>query len=646
MCGIAGFIDPEGRTPSPERVLARMGEALVHRGPDDAGELVRPPAFFAHRRLSIVDTSPAGRQPFTLAAGGCTDVTVMANAEVYNHAALRDRIAACFPGAEIPASDCAVLPWLWCLEREKLPEHVSGLMAVAAWDASLGTLLLARDPAGQKPLYYASTSGGGIAFASEPKALLVHPDVSRDVDPIAVRRYLAFDAVPGEATIYSGIRRLPAGGRLLWHGGRIRVDRHFPVPPGEPVLSKPADARQAFWEALSRSVHDRLMADVPLGLFLSGGLDSTAIACAMAEHLDASRIKTFSIGFDDPSFDESASARAVAGRLGTDHHEERLDAARVLDLLPGIVSLQDEPFADPSIVPMRLLAAFTVKHVKVALGGDGGDELLLGYPTFLAERAARLAAKLPAALRRQALERAVDLLPVSTRNMSLDFKLRRFLLGLDLPPAHRHVAWRTGIHPGEHAEALPAAILRDAPDSEVFADVDRSLRRFDDARPGSDPLDALAWTYFEQYLGDLVLAKVDRATMAEGLEARSPFLDRRVLAVAARIPAREKLHGTTTKKLLRDLLRPKVPAAIVSRPKKGFGIPVAAWLRGPLEPWMRSVLDPAKVERGGLLRSSWTSRLVGEHTSGRANHAKALWSAICLELWRTGPYGPGAGEGA
>jgi asparagine synthase (glutamine-hydrolysing) len=642
MCGIVGFIDPAGRTPDPDAVLRRMRETLSHRGPDDAGEYIAAPAWLGHRRLSIVDLSPAGRQPFvsTLCADG-GDVVALANGEIYNHVSLRERIATVFSQGPASGSDCAVLPWMWCLDRADLPKALRGMFGLAVWDARSGELLLARDAAGQKPVYYASLPGGGIAFASEPKALLVHPLVSRDVDPVGLRRYLAFDCVPGAATIYQGIRRLPPGTRLLYKKGRFTVDSWYDVRPGAPRYRTLDQSADALWRSLVAAVDARLMADVPLGVFLSGGLDSSAVVAAMAESMDPRKIRTFAVGFTEKSFDESSHARRVAGHFGTEHHEEILAPDSLLGLIPEVLSLMDEPFADASIIPTWLLSRFTRKHVTVALGGDGGDELLLGYPTFFAESVARVLARVPARARRRALDAVISRLPVSAQHMSAEFKARRFMSGLDRAPHRRHPVWVGGLPPDLHDAALAPALRGQVSDAQLFAEIDALTARFDDARPDAEPLERLAHGYFKTYLGDQVLTKVDRASMAHALEARAPFLDQRVQETAARIPVRFKLRGTQTKRVLRHALAGRLPKDILERPKKGFGIPVAAWLRGPLQPWLRSVLSAESVARGGLLDPAFTTRLVDEHASGAANHQKLLWNVLALELWRSGTWGPG-----
>ncbi len=645
MCGIAGFVDPAGRTPDPQRVLHAMRQALRHRGPDDAGDFIDAPAFLGHRRLSIVDLSPAGRQPFVLTdPAGAPDVVALANGELYNHYALRPALRAAFPDATPGASDCAILPWLWRLHGPRLLERLVGMYALAVWDARRHTLLLARDPGGEKPLYYAPLPGGGLAFASEPKALLAHPLVSRAVDPVGLRRYLTFDYVPGRATVYAAIRKLEPGAHLLWTPRGLTHGRHGEIPFGPPVLHDRREIADAVWRALGDAVEARLMADVPLGVFLSGGLDSTAVTAALTARRDPATVQTFSIGFDDASFDESAHARAVAAHLGTTHHEQRLSPETLLALVPELIAGLDEPFADASIVPTWLLSRFARQHVTVALGGDGGDELFQGYPTYAADAMARLAARLPRPVRRRLLEPLARLIPHRAAYMSLDFKARRFLSALELPADHRHPVWIGGVHPDEHAAALSPALaagLRTAaPDDAVFADIDALVARFQSAQPSGSREDLISWLYLQTYLADDVLMKVDRASMAHALEVRAPLLDPALARLAGHIPSSCKRVGAVTKRPLRDALAGRVPPSILRRPKQGFGVPMAAWLRGPLSGWMRDVLDPVRVARGGLLDPAWTTRLMDEHLAGRVTHHKALWSALVLELWRAGTHGP------
>lgn len=640
MCGIVGFVDPGAHVADPAGVLERMREALAHRGPDDAGGVQCAPAFAGHRRLAIVDTSPSGRQPFVESdEDGRPEVVAWANGELYNHTALRERIQAVWPGLRLSPSDCAILPPLWRLERTRLPEVLEGMFALAVWDARSEELLLARDPCGQKPLYYATTPGAGIAFASELKALLKHPGVSRALDPVALRRYLAFETLSGPATIYRDVRRLGPGERLLYGSSGLQIERYADLTPVGPMYASLEESAEALMEALGEATRARLMADVPIGLWLSGGLDSAAIATL----LTSTRPTAFSMGFSDPAFNEVDVAASVARHLKL---EQRVFETRPKDLLDHITEIaahMDEPFADPSILPTSLLARQTARSVKVVLGGDGGDELLLGYPTFFAERWARMASRLPRILRRDLLGAAAQALPVSDGYMGLDFKVKRFLLGLEHEPPRRHSVWVGSVDPATHQEALAPRWRGAVGDEAMFAHVDSIARRFRDARPDAPWLEQLAAIYMETYLADGVLAKVDRASMAFGLEVRAPFLDPRVRRVCARIPLGHKLRGNQTKRVLRHALRSRLPAAVLERPKRGFGVPLASWLRGPLADWMNDLLSEDRLAAQGLLNPQWVRRLVTEHQAGRQNHRKELWSVLMLSAWHDGPHGPGSG---
>ena len=639
MCGIVGFIDPVGATPDPERVLAEMSETVSARGPDDNQALNEGPLWVAHRRLAIVATGSEGRQPFVQRdAQGRAEIIALANGELYNHDSLR----ADLPGPAPGPSDCAILPGLWRRDGERMARSLEGMFAFAIWDAPSGRLLLARDRAGQKPLFYATLPGGGLAFASEPRALLAHPLVDRSVDGLGLRRYLAFDYTFGERTIHAGVRRLPPGHSLVWRDGDVRLERWWDIPEATPEPMDRQTAVTELWTSLRSSVQHRRMADVPLGVFLSGGADSTAIVAALADQADPGDVHTFSIGFDDPSFDESGVARRVAHHFGTTHHERILQPRDLLDEIPEILGRADQPLADPSVVPTTLLSRFARERVKVVLGGDGGDELLLGYPTFLAERVARWASMVPGAVQTGLVEPLLKLLPVSHNYMSLDFKLKRFLSGLDQPAQRRHLVWVGGLHPRYHQSALAAPWCSGATSDELFADVDHLWRDLAARRPGDDTVSRLGWQYFQTYLAEDVLTQVDRASMGESLEVRAPLLDSRLIDLCARMPSRLKSGSGGSKLVLRQMLKERgVPTDIVDRRKQGFAMPVARWLRGPLAAWAKDILRPEEVARGGLLDPHWVSVTLEAHLKGRENHAKALWSALALEVWRRGPYGPG-----
>ncbi len=623
MCGICGWVG--STTSDAPALLDRMTDALSHRGPDDRGTWhLRDEVHLGHRRLAIIDPSPAGRQPMT--AG---PVTVVLNGEIYNYESLRARLRDSGRTFETGSDTEVLLQGYLHWGLDDLLARLDGMFAFALWDDTDRRLIIARDRMGEKPLYYTEI-GGTLIFGSELRALIVHPDVPRDIDSVSLRKYLAYDYIPAPRAMLRGVKKLEAGHMLVWEAGKSAVRRYWDMPSPAAPISDPGAAAGALWEAIRSGVESRLVSDVPVGLFLSGGLDSTAVVVAASELRNPAELPTFCIGFDDPSFDESTHAGAVARHLGTQHHQERLTADVLLSMIPEIVGGLDEPLADPSLIPTHLLARFTRGHVKVALGGDGGDELLLGYPTFGAHRIAQAAAAVPRPLRRALIEPFVRALPVSDANWSLDYRLKRFVAGLDYPPLARHFAWIGGLLPHEHADLLEPSIYAAAHAADPYDDLARLTGRW--SRP-EDPLDLLTYVYARMYLSEGVLQKVDRATMAHGLESRAPLLSQDVVAACARIPAGLKLRRGTTKWILRHALRGKVPDAIIDRPKKGFGVPLTAWLKGPLLPLCRELLDPAELRGQAIFKAEACERLIKEHCEGWKDNRKVLWALMVFQLW-------------
>jgi asparagine synthase (glutamine-hydrolysing) len=624
VCGIAGFVHLDGTRADPA-VARAMADAIRSRGPDDDGVFAEGPVALGFRRLSIIDLS-GGHQPMSSADGR---LWIVFNGEIYNFPELRRDLE----GRGYPFrthSDTETILYAYDAFGEAVPEKLNGMFAFALWDASRERLVLARDRMGKKPLYYAYEPGRFFAFASELKALLRFPRLTPSLDLAGMRRYLAFDYLPDPHTIYRGVHKLPPGNRLILERGSMRLRPYWDLtftrngtPPGE------AEAAEELVTRMREAVRRRLLSDVPLGVFLSGGIDSSAVVALMAELRPGPEIKTFSVAFREKSFDESSYARAVAARFGTDHREELLEPQAMLDILPTVCAYLDEPFADASVIPTYLLSRFTRQHVTVALGGDGGDELFFGYPTFFAHRFARKYRKLPG-FARGAIRRAAGLLPVNRDNFSFDFKVKRFVHGAEYPEELRHEVWLGSFDPPQQEALLTPEVLEATRDLDVY-DAVRALHGRDGFR---DDLDALCYEYSKLYLGAGVLTKVDRASMAVSLEARAPLLDREVVDYVTSLPSSFKLRGKVTKYLFKRALRGRLPDEILDRPKKGFGIPLGHWIYGPLREVFREVLAPEKVRAAGLFRPEVVKRLLDEHLAGKKDHRKLLWNLFMFEQWR------------
>ena len=623
MCGICGFILFKEPNFESDIIIRNMTRCMTHRGPDDEGYFKAPPVFLGHRRLEIIDLE-SGQQPMTNEDGG---VVVVFNGEIYNFQTLREQLLEA--GHRLKTkSDSEVLVHLWEDRGTELPSYLNGMFAFAIYDQKARSLFLARDRMGQKPLYYTHTPSG-FAFASELTALMKNPLVARQLDPTSVRQYLLYDSVPAPNTILKGVCKLEPGCSVLLEGGQINRSRYWDIVFPEQHAPKPdfEEAKREFQELMGASVRRRLISDVPLGVFLSGGIDSSTITAFMTDILPSSQVETFCIGFQDKSFDESSFSSSVARRFGTRHHEEILDAQTMLNLIPDIVARLDEPFADGSLIPTFLLSRFARQRVTVALGGDGGDELCLGYPTFQAHKIARWYARLPAILK-NIISALVPHIPVSTANISFDFKTKRFVGGMKYAPLARHFVWIGGIPPHEQTELLTPEFNTDEPNS-VFDIVGAHLAR---CQPRDD-FDALTYLYSKLYMGDDILTKVDRASMMNSLEVRAPMLDPAVVEYFVSLPTEYKLKGLNLKYLLKQAMAPKLGREVVDRKKKGFGVPIAAWLKGPLRSWAESLISEGAIKKWGLFNPGKVRQLWYDHLNGRCDNRKSLWSIAVIQLW-------------
>ena len=624
ICGVAGGDAAEGHD-----LVARMCSAMTHRGPDDDGAVQLDGVTLGMRRLSIIDLA-GGHQPIH---NEDSTVWVVQNGEIYNHLELRRELVAA-GHAFATESDTEALVHGYEEWGESMVERLNGMFAFAVLDRGRRRLFLARDRVGIKPLHYA-IDGGRLVFASELKALLRDPRLRKGVDPVALDEYLGYEFVPSPRSIVRGIGKLRPGHTLTWSldGGSPRIRRYWaPSLGGESARGQNLDAAcEELRSVLRESVRKELVSDVPLGVFLSGGIDSSAVTAMMTQL--GGDVKSFSVGFAERSFDESAHARTVARHLGTDHHELTLEPDMLLGLIPRLPVLLDEPLGDASIIPTYLLSAFTRRHVKVALGGDGGDELFAGYPTLQAHRLAGYYLRTPAAVRRGLIEPVVRRLPVSRDNLSFDFRAKRFVSGAAYPVDERHRRWM-GSFTGEERAALLSQEVR----AELSRDGAGGGVELD---PAADPLDRVLLMDMRLYLENDILVKLDRASMMASLEGRVPLLNNDLVAYALRLPLEMKLRGFRSKFLLKRALRGLLPEAILRRPKKGFGIPVADWFRGPLREQMLSVLSPEVLARQGFFDPAAVRGLIDDHLGGRRDNRKQLWTLFAFQMWHQGYEGLG-----
>jgi len=627
VCGLSGFLSLSGRRADPA-VLLRMTETLRHRGPDDEGYLVEGPLALGHRRLQIIDLA-TGHQPIANEKG---TIHAILNGEIYNFrrlaADLRER------GHRFAtSSDTEVIVHAWEEFGEDCLAHFNGMFAFALWDSERQILFAARDRMGEKPFYYAMRRGWFV-FGSEVRALLAHPEVEHRLDMRGLSRYLASGYVPDPHSILEGVFKLSPGHCLTVADGAIRITRYWdmPFPPDRasaPFPRADADWAAALWDSLCASVRHRLVSDVPVGIFLSGGIDSSAITAAAVAVAPGQRFQSFSVGFDEPTYDEAPFARAVAERLGTEHHQFTFTASDAATLLPRVGGLLDEPLADPAFLPTVHLAHHTRRSVTVALSGDGGDELLAGYPTFLALGFLRWASRQPAAARRAAA-RLVDRLPSSARYGSPGALLKQLFRGAEHPTDIAIQIMMGGLTPVEQRGLVSPAVRAACAGFEPHADLDDALLH----APSDDAVSRLMYHHSKLYLAGQTLVKIDRGTMACGVESRAPFLDPALVELACAMPSSLKLRGWTTKYVLKRALAGRLPEGIIRRRKQGFGVPLAQWLRGPLRADLEEMLAPGRLREVGLFDPTAVQRLVGEHLAGQRDHRRALWTLMMFDAWR------------
>jgi len=624
MCGIVGIWDLNAN-PASVDVLKRMTDLLTHRGPDGEGYFTEGPLGLGHRRLAIIDLSPAGHQPMTNDRG---DIVITYNGEIYNFLQLRAELETL--GYKFQSkTDTEVVIHAYEEWGEACVDRFNGMFAFAIFDRTNQTLFLARDRLGVKPLYYYADSGKFV-FASELKSVLAYPGVPRDLDNEALGDFFSLNYIPHPRTPFKNLRQIEPGHFAVWHDGKLRIKKYWDVhfENSNRHSFREDEIIPALRELVQESVRKRLVADVPVGAFLSGGLDSSTVVHFMRQFATGP-LKTFSVRFSEKSYDEGEYAWEMARLLDTEHYEIFCAPQSMADLLVESVWHADNLSADISNIPILLVSRLASQHVKVVLSGDGGDEVFAGYPTYQADHLAAYYKRLPGWLRKRLVQPLIHALPTSSAKLSFDYKARKFVEGAMLSPARAHYTWRTIFSSEEKNDLLTkefaAAIKERLPEKtweELFA-----------AYPNISDMDKGFYSDYKTFLSGSILPKVDTMSMASSLEAREPLLDYELVEFMARIPASLKMKGFTTKHLFKRMMSKILPRRVVYRKKAGFHTPIASWFRGDLRSLVEETLTLANLRKSGMLNSDYVERIKREHFEGHANHSYKLWGLINFIVW-------------
>ncbi len=621
MCGIAGKFNLRSNTSVRPETIARMCAVIRHRGPDDEGIYVDGCFGMGMRRLSIIDLA-TGRQPIRNEDGS---VWTVCNGEIYNFLELRTLLQG--KGHQFYTNtDTEVIVHLYEEYGEDFVNYLTGMFAIALWDKDKKKLVLARDRLGIKPLYYRVDSDR-VLFGSEIKAIL-QDDVEREIDLQALHDYLSFNYIPGPRTIFRHISKLPPGHRMTCSDGSVAITPYWEIP--YPALSgeEPKRSEESYCAELQDLLQDvvkqHLISDVPLGVFLSGGVDSSALVALMSE-VSSQPVKTFSIGFEEQSYNELDYARMVAQKFNTDHHE-LVVKPNVTDLLPELVRYFDEPFADSSAIPMYYVAKLAREHVTVALSGEGADEIFAGYETYAAYKLAKIYQRLPPVLASTLIPALIRQLPVSRQKVSFDYKAKRFVQGALRSPAEGHYWWKV-IFSEEAKRALYTSGIDGLEDPQTL------YQHTYEQCAANDVLTKLQHIDAKIYLPDDILVKADRMSMATSLEARVPFLDHRVVEFAASLPVQLKMRGFKKKYILKRTMADHLPPAILKSKKRGFNVPIPVWLCGELRDLVHDVLHPRRLRDTGFFNPTVVSQCIRDHEAGRADYSRNIWGLMIFMLW-------------
>ncbi len=622
MCGICGIYGAAGLPEDAGALTRAMCDVIVHRGPDEDGYYADGPVSLGMRRLSIIDLA-TGRQPIH---NEDKTVWVVYNGEIFNFPALKPELLA--RGHRFYTNaDTEVIVHLYEEYGEDFVTRLNGMFAIALWDAKAKKLVLTRDRLGIKPLHYA-WQNGRLYFGSEIKSLL-RAGVSREIDLESLSRFFTFEYIPAPSSIFTAIKKLLPGHIMTVRDGKSEIRRYWDVHYAEAEIQARPEAEYAEEIAarLRESVRMRLLSDVPLGVFLSGGIDSSTVTALMSETAGG-RIKTFSIGFKEKTFDELDYARMIAERFGTAHTEFVVDSTQVAGLVPTLMEYLDEPLADASIVPTYVISKLARQYVTVALAGDGGDELFGGYDTYKAFKVARMYRKIPGFLRKGLIGPAVRRLPASEKRLSFEFKAKKFVAGAEYPFEIANTLWWGAYSPAQKNRLFSPA-LRGCLSADPFAPVAAQAA----GTNAADPLDRLAYLDLKLYLQDDLLVKVDRMSMANSLEIRVPFLDYTFVEFAATVPSQLKLKGFTSKYILKKAMASRLPKEILTKKKIGFDIPLGPWIRKELRAFTLDTLAPDRLKRHGYFEPAFVQNILDEHMAGSHNHRQLLWPLIIFQFW-------------
>jgi asparagine synthase (glutamine-hydrolysing) len=621
MCGITGLVNANGRAAGRE-LIERMNGAIAHRGPDDDGFYINENVALGMRRLAIIDLA-LGKQPIH---NHDRTKWIIFNGEIYNYQQLRDELDKL--GHEFyTKSDTEVVVHLYDRYGADCLQHLRGMFAFAIWDERDKSLFLARDRVGKKPVLYSHQPNGDLIFGSEFTALLEHPDVSREVDRAAIDSYLSYLCVPAPQTAFKQIRKLEPGHWLRWKDGKIETRRYWLPDFSKKIKISTEEAEEETLRILRESTRLRMISEVPLGAFLSGGVDSSTVVALMAEASEKP-VRTFSIGFEEQDFSELEYAKKVAEHVGAEYHEfiVKPDA---LEVLPTLVEHYGEPYADSSAIPTYYVSRETRKYVTVALNGDGGDESFAGYERYAAMRIAETYHRFPNALKKAFIEAPINLLPTSEIKKTRVRDVKRFLQAASLPRTERYFRWMSTFNRDVKKTLYTDEFSRDVAGNEPS----RFLEKWFAKANGNGILDTTLLTDQMTYLPNDLLVKVDIAAMANSLEARSPFLDHNVIEFAASLPEKIKARTFETKSFLKRIAARLVPREVIYRRKMGFGVPIGKWFRGEMKDFVREALLSEKSLTRGIVRREMIEKYVREHIEAERDHSYQLWTLLMLELW-------------